>query len=226
MPKGAKTILAEALDPLLPGFERNRWTWNRTRNDLVQVIEISGSKHGTGDMTVDWGVAPERWAALVYGEELPVYSSSHCAVFGRLGDFEGGDRWWDLQQVRTTLPPDMHSLLFEHLLPFLQRIDSPEQLLALLFWNLPGASPGIRGAAVGTAPWREPPLLRTDGPTFEQLPSEAPQSAGTATYTLRRSPAGAPPGAQAFAVPWSRGGNEYLKSSPIREAGTCRRSRL
>ncbi|MDP9386841.1 MAG: DUF4304 domain-containing protein [Actinomycetota bacterium] len=132
MPKGAKTILAEALDPLLPGFERNRWTWNRKRNNLVQVIEISGSKHRTGDMTIDWGVTPERWATLVYGEELPMYSSSHCAVFGRLGDFGGGDRWWDLEQVRTAVPPDMHSLLFEHLLPFLQRIDSPEQLLALV----------------------------------------------------------------------------------------------
>lgn len=121
----AKTILAEALDLLLPSFERNRWTLDpqtersRAGNRDLRV------KHGTGDMTVDWGVAPERWAALVYGEELPVYSSSHCAVFGRLGDFEGGDRWWDLEQVRTPLPPDMHSLLFEHLLHFLQRIDSP-----------------------------------------------------------------------------------------------------
>lgn len=54
MPKGAKTILAERLDDLLPRFSRTQWVWNREVDGVVHVVELQGSKHGTGDMTVQW----------------------------------------------------------------------------------------------------------------------------------------------------------------------------
>lgn len=132
MPRGAKTILAGLVDPLLPGFERAQYAWNRTRGRVVHVVDLQGSQHGTGDMTVNWGIAPIGWARVMYGEEPSVYLSSECAVDGRLGHLGGGDRWWELDEVRGAVPPDMESLLVDHLLPFFDQMGSPEQLQRLV----------------------------------------------------------------------------------------------
>ncbi len=61
-----------------------------------------------------------------------MYLSSECAVSGRLGHFGGGDQWWELDEVRVAVPPDMESLLVDHLLPFFEQMDSPEQLQRLV----------------------------------------------------------------------------------------------
>lgn len=132
--KGAKTVLAERLDRVLPrDFVRTTWAWNRLRGRVVHAVELHGSKHRTGDMTVEWGIAPAGWPELMYGETSSTYTSPSCAVIGRLRDFEGSlDKWWDLDVVRVDVPGDMLRLLKVNLLPFFDDMSTPEAILSLV----------------------------------------------------------------------------------------------
>jgi hypothetical protein len=129
---GAKTALARLLDPLLNGFERRRWTWNKSRDGIIHVVELVGSKHGTGTMTVEWGVTVPGWQDLMFGTSEAIEIASGCAVYGRLGEFGGGDRSWDLAAVTEAVPEDMRLLFSDHLLPFFDSMSSVEDLAALV----------------------------------------------------------------------------------------------
>lgn len=131
--KGVKTRLAERLDPVLgPSFTRHRWVWNRRAEPVVHVLELFGSKHGTGDLSFEWGLVPAGWVEFARATTEPaLYSASDCAISGSLGDFHGASGWWDHAAVEGHLPEDLHHLSASHLLPFFDEMSSLEALLAL-----------------------------------------------------------------------------------------------
>lgn len=132
MAKGVKTELAERLDPLLPGFARERWLWNRRSGEVIQVLDLYGSKHGTGQLSLDWGLAPVGWATLGMGADEPdMHTAASCAIGGSLGDFHGNSGWWSHQDVSRQVPDDLRHLIQSHLLPFFDEMTSVKAVLAV-----------------------------------------------------------------------------------------------
>lgn len=130
--KGIKTKLAERLDPLLHDFERSRWVWNRFDGEVLHVVELLGSKHGTGNLAVLWGLAPCGWRGLRPGpREVPV-TTPQCAIYGSLGDFHRTSGWWDHKDVEDGVPEDLHHSIHDHLLPFFAEMSSMQSILALV----------------------------------------------------------------------------------------------
>lgn len=121
--------LDKVLRPL--GFRSSRTSWNRHTGPFVQVIDLQPSK--SGDLlTLNAGVLDVPSHELVFGEPVPkVVIEPRCTVRVRIGNLlNGRDLWWRVDDAAT--PNAVVEVVQSHVLPFLQRMRSPEDMAEFL----------------------------------------------------------------------------------------------
>lgn len=113
------------------GFTRQKDTWNRGYGQLVEVIDIQGSKVG-GTVTLNVGVLERGVYAICWGRDPePFVEEPLCTVRARIGQLlDNKDRWWNVED--TNAADEMIICLRERAFPFLARMHSLEEMRAWL----------------------------------------------------------------------------------------------
>lgn len=115
----------ELLKPL--GFVRHKATWNRRSDSFVDVIDVQTSKAGD-TITINAGVLHPGVHGKCWGTEPPsVIEEPSCTVRIRVGQLlDGKDLWWRLNDAK--ILDDVAEKLTVYMLPFLERMHSPEAM--------------------------------------------------------------------------------------------------
>lgn len=124
----AAEIIARLDRELAPaGFARRETTWNRERDQLVEVLDIQTSKGGE-TVTMNAGVLERGVYAICWGRDSDAFvEEPFCIVRARIGQLlDNKDRWWDIRGANTA--DEMVGCLKEQALPFLGRMQSLEQM--------------------------------------------------------------------------------------------------
>jgi len=116
-------MVIEQLDCLLKplGFSRQKATWNRRTNFVIDVVDVQVSKSGDV-ITINAGVLDmDVYAKLWDGEPPEFVEQPTCTVCARIGElFDGRDRWWKLSGDRVVV--DVVDAVGTRVLPFLERM--------------------------------------------------------------------------------------------------------
>jgi hypothetical protein len=139
-------VIRRYLHPLLKehSFVRKARTWNRTRAEFIDVVNVQASQWNTGEagvFTVNLGVFSPEIHQIISGKQSPTFVKEYqCVVRTRLGKEDNQvtglmlDQWWkfdsktDLEQ----LGREIADLLVTHGFPFVERLNSLEALDAFL----------------------------------------------------------------------------------------------
>jgi hypothetical protein len=127
-------LVRTPLDGMLrvAGFRRKGRVWNRSREHLVDVVDLQSSKWNTAadqSLAVNLGVfAPSVYRVCWQKEPPPVAREEDCLVRRRLShDLESQvDQWWTIRDARDleTAGAEIVSLLSSNAIPFFDRLGS------------------------------------------------------------------------------------------------------
>lgn len=145
---GLAVFLDEVISPILKehGFRRKKSTWNRTRGDLVDVVDVQTSRQdpaGSCNFTVNVGIFFKPVYEICWGKPAPQFiQETDCTSRTRVSSLRqralaGRDRtddWWQLRSdsADESLNRDVREAMKGSVLPFLDRIQSATDLLGLL----------------------------------------------------------------------------------------------
>jgi len=127
-----KEIIARMDCELVPvGFTRQKDTWNRGYGQLVEVIDIQGSKAG-GMVTLNVGILDRDVYAICWDRDPePFVEETVCTVRSRIGQmFDNKDLWWCVEDMNAA--DEIIVCLRERALPFLARMHSLEEMCSWL----------------------------------------------------------------------------------------------
>lgn len=132
-------VVRDFLDPRLraAGFTRKARVWNRSRTDLVDVVDVQGSRwNGPGNesLTVNLGVfAPTVYRTCWQKDPPSFVKEVDCLVRRRLSEglADGShgrqkEQWWSIHAATDAekVGREVADLLAAKALPFFDRIDS------------------------------------------------------------------------------------------------------
>lgn len=130
----------EILKPL--GFKKKANNFYIQRQEIGQIINIQKSTWYSRDFnkfTINIGLfLPEYWIGLDYhkGKELPIYPTElDCLIRKRIGELRNqDDTWYDVDEStdESILIVEMHSILKDCILPYLDRTKTKETFIELL----------------------------------------------------------------------------------------------
>jgi hypothetical protein len=130
----------EILKPL--GFKKKANNFYIQRQEIGQIINIQKSTWYSRDFnkfTINIGLfLPEYWIGLDYhkGKELPIYPTElDCLIRKRIGELRNqDDTWYDVDEStdESNLIVEMHSILKDYILPYLDRTKTKETFIELL----------------------------------------------------------------------------------------------
>ncbi|MFN7168238.1 MAG: DUF4304 domain-containing protein [Pannonibacter sp.] len=124
----AKSIISCLDRTLIPmGFQRQKATWNRPQDDVVEVIDIQSSKGGDR-VTINAGVLSRSVYFACWGRDVePFVEEPFCTVRARIGQLsDNKDLWWDVS-CKSAID-EIAEHLERRIIPFLQRMRSPEEM--------------------------------------------------------------------------------------------------
>ena len=131
-----ENLIKKYIKPLLKryGFKKINFTWNRSKNGLVQVIDFQLSRFsssGRNDFTINLGVFdPNIWSTC-WGKEIPKFvNEEDCFPRIRIGELLSNspekalDHWWvcNCETNEEKLGKEIIELLEQKCLPFLDRM--------------------------------------------------------------------------------------------------------
>lgn len=122
------SIIARLDRELAPrGFTRKKATWNRVHGPLVEVVDVQTSKGGD-TVTMNFGVLSRPIYFACWGRDAKRFvEEPECTVRVRVGHLiDNKDRWWDVGNTSTA--DEMVKCLVERALPFLERMQSLEEM--------------------------------------------------------------------------------------------------
>jgi hypothetical protein len=121
--------LIDRVDAVLKpiGFARRKSIWNRRAGPFIDVIELQGSKPGDA-ITVSAGVVDIDVFRQCWATEPPaLVDSASSTINVRVGQLiDGKDLWWMVTQQ--DVAEDIRTKVTEFILPFLDRMRSPEAM--------------------------------------------------------------------------------------------------
>jgi hypothetical protein len=122
------SIIARLDRELVPrGFTRKKTTWNRAHGPLVEVVDVQTSKSGD-TVTMNVGVLSKPIYVACWGHDAKQFAEEpECTVRARVGQLiDNKDRWWDVGS--TSAGDEMVECLLDRVLPFLERMQSSEEM--------------------------------------------------------------------------------------------------
>ena len=126
---GLNRAIIDRIDELLKSrnFVRRRGSWNRKRECYVDVVDLQTSKGGDA-FAVNSGVVDLEVYEVCWGSKLTTFvGEPACTVRARIGELAiGSNSWWQLDDV--TSVDDVYEKLKTHVLPFLERMHSPQAM--------------------------------------------------------------------------------------------------
>ena len=98
----SKNLIIERVDAVLKplGFLRRGDIWNRSTDDLVEVVDVQVSKNADA-YTLNAGVL-DKVAYKIFWDELPpeFIEQPQCTIGVRVGNLiDGKDKWWPLDDT-------------------------------------------------------------------------------------------------------------------------------
>jgi hypothetical protein len=122
------------------GFVRKGPTWNRSKGDLVEVIDVQLSTAGNS-VTINAGVLARSTHMVCWGRDAGTFvEEPECTVRARVGQLiDGKDCWWDL--VADDASQHITDSITDRILPFVDRMGSME---AMRDWLLTMGAPSRR----------------------------------------------------------------------------------
>ena len=131
-----KEIIDASIKPNLKqcGFKKSGFTWNKSSNDMIQVINFQLSRFNKADeetFTINLGIFnPEIWKSC-WQQEIPkIIHEEDCFPRIRIGDLlnvrskESNDQWWKCTPGtdEVSLAQELIDLISLKCLPFLEHM--------------------------------------------------------------------------------------------------------
>jgi Domain of unknown function (DUF4304) len=125
----SKRVVIARLDSLLKplGFGRQKMTWNRRIDSVVDVVDVQVSKAGDA-ITVNVGVLDTEAHSTLWGSEPPAFVQQPvCTVCARIGKLiDDKDKWWQLSD--SAIGDDMAEKIEVYVSPFLEQMHTREAM--------------------------------------------------------------------------------------------------